>query len=107
MGGRANWNGTNGDEGAASATPTGVNNFQGRYIIRHYWTGPVACKNPRYDTGAAPPRQPGRAADADGREGAGDGAAREGRADGGGRARRCRCSGIPGKPPAPPDDKAK
>jgi hypothetical protein len=54
MGGRANWNGTNGDEGA-SVTDGGVNNFQGRYIIRHYWTGPVACQSPVYDTwGGAP-----------------------------------------------------
>ena len=32
------------EEGAKAAS---VNNFQGRYIIRHAWTGPVACKNPR------------------------------------------------------------
>jgi hypothetical protein len=60
MGGRANWNGTNGDEGA-SVSPTadgGVNNFQGRYIIRHYWNGPVACKAPAYDTWGGPPGNP-------------------------------------------------
>jgi hypothetical protein len=59
-GGRANWNGTNGDEGA-SVSPTadgGVNNFQGRYIIRHYWNGPVACENPQYDEWGGPPGQP-------------------------------------------------
>jgi hypothetical protein len=57
MGGRANWNGTNGDEGAGvSATADGgVNNFQGRYIIRHYWTKPVACKDPHYDAWGGPP----------------------------------------------------
>ena len=34
VGGRANWDGTAGDQGA-SVTDGGVNNFQGRYIIRH------------------------------------------------------------------------
>ncbi|HEY5453401.1 MAG TPA: DUF2330 domain-containing protein [Polyangia bacterium] len=60
MGGRANWNGTNGDEGAtvSQAAGGGVNNFQGRYIIRHYWTGAVACKEPHYDTWGGPPGDP-------------------------------------------------
>ena len=31
------------------------NNFQGRYIIRHYWAGPVACENPRFETWGGPP----------------------------------------------------
>jgi hypothetical protein len=53
-GGRANWNGTNGDAGA-QVTEGGVNNFQGRYIIRHYWTGAVACENPQYDQWGGPP----------------------------------------------------
>jgi hypothetical protein len=57
MGGRANWNGTNGDEGAA-VTDAGVNNFQGRYIIRHYWDKPVACENPIYDNWGGPPENP-------------------------------------------------
>ncbi len=35
-----------------------MNNFQGRYIIRHYWTGPVACKDPRYDIWGGPPGDP-------------------------------------------------
>ena len=30
------------------------NNFQGRYIIRHYWTGPVACKDPRFENWGGP-----------------------------------------------------
>jgi len=51
-GGRANWNGTSGDAGAA--VTGGVNNFQGRYIIRHYWTGAVQCAQPRYDTWGGP-----------------------------------------------------
>jgi hypothetical protein len=56
-GGRANWNGTNGDEGA-QVVAGGVNNFQGRYIIRHYWDKPVACENPRYDNWGGPPDNP-------------------------------------------------
>jgi hypothetical protein len=51
-GGRANWNGTSGDAGAEDSS---VNNFQGRYIIRHYWTGPVKCDHPQYDTWGGPP----------------------------------------------------
>jgi hypothetical protein len=60
MGGRANWNGTNGDEGAtvSQTADAGVNNFQGRYIIRHYWKGPVACQNPQYDEWGGPPGNP-------------------------------------------------
>jgi hypothetical protein len=39
----------------SATADSGVNNFQGRYIIRHYWNGPVACKDPRYDEwGGAP-----------------------------------------------------
>jgi hypothetical protein len=57
IGGRANWNGTNGDAGA-QVDGSGVNNFQGRYIIRHYWDKPVACQNPRYDNWGGPPGNP-------------------------------------------------
>lgn len=32
------------ERGAASGS---VNNFQGRYIIRHEWTGPITCQNPK------------------------------------------------------------
>ncbi len=28
------------------AVPAQTNNFQGRYAVRHVWTGPIACKNP-------------------------------------------------------------
>jgi hypothetical protein len=56
-GGRANWNGTNGDEGA-QITDGGINNFQGRYIIRHYWEGQVACKDPAYNQWGGPPGNP-------------------------------------------------
>jgi len=57
MGGRAQWNGTNGDAGA-QVTDAGINNFQGRYIIRHYWQGPVACQQPAYDQWGGPPGNP-------------------------------------------------
>jgi hypothetical protein len=52
VGGRANGNGTSEDAGAQAST---TNNFQGRYIIRHYWSGPVKCKNPRYGEWGGPP----------------------------------------------------
>jgi hypothetical protein len=32
------------EEGAQASS---INNFQGRYAIRHRWTGPVACAKPR------------------------------------------------------------
>jgi hypothetical protein len=57
IGGRANGNGVNGDEGA-QIEPGGDNNFQGRYIIRNYWTGPVACENPQYESWGGPPGAP-------------------------------------------------
>jgi len=44
--------GTKLEEGAR---PSSVNNFQGRYAIRHRWTGPVACKSPRRGIWGGPP----------------------------------------------------
>ena len=32
------------EEGATRAS---INNFQARYAVRHPWTGPISCKNPR------------------------------------------------------------
>jgi MYXO-CTERM domain-containing protein len=32
-----------------------INNFQGRYAIRHAWTGPVACASPRRGIWGGPP----------------------------------------------------
>jgi hypothetical protein len=60
MGGRANWDGTSGDAGARVGEG-GDNNFQGRYIIRHYWSGPVSCKEPRYNVWGGPPGGGGEA----------------------------------------------
>jgi hypothetical protein len=54
VGGRASGDGTSSDAGAKPAED-GVNNFQGRYIIRHYWAGPVRCDNPRYGVWGGPP----------------------------------------------------
>ena len=44
--------GTKLEEGAKASS---VNNFQGRYIIRHKWTGRVACQNPRRGIWGGPP----------------------------------------------------
>ncbi|MDQ3300887.1 MAG: DUF2330 domain-containing protein [Myxococcota bacterium] len=35
--------------------PDGVNNFQGRYAIRHPWTGAIACKSPVRGRWGGPP----------------------------------------------------
>jgi MYXO-CTERM domain-containing protein len=32
-----------------------MNNFQGRYAIRHEWTGPIACKEPHRNRWGGPP----------------------------------------------------
>ena len=54
MGGRANWDGASADAGA-KVVDSGTNNFQGRYIIRHYWSGPVTCDHPQYGRWGGPP----------------------------------------------------
>jgi hypothetical protein len=54
VGGRANGDGTNREEGA-QGSPDGDNQFQGRYIIRHYWEGAVKCQNPQYGIWTGPP----------------------------------------------------
>ncbi|HEY0481445.1 MAG TPA: DUF2330 domain-containing protein [Kofleriaceae bacterium] len=45
------------------AQPASQNNFQGRYAIRHPWTGPIRCEHPRRKIWGGPPieiaRQPG------------------------------------------------
>ena len=57
MGGRASWDGANDDAGA-QIIDGGTNNFQARYIIRHYWERPVACKEPIYGRWGGPPDNP-------------------------------------------------
>jgi hypothetical protein len=37
------------------STPSDYNNFQGRYIIRHPWKGPVKCDNPQRGIWGGPP----------------------------------------------------
>jgi hypothetical protein len=37
------------------AQPSGVNNFQGRYAIRHEWTGPITCADPVRGRWGGPP----------------------------------------------------
>jgi hypothetical protein len=37
------------------AQPSSINNFQGRYAIRHRWTGPIACDKPRRGIWGGPP----------------------------------------------------
>jgi hypothetical protein len=46
-GGRGMPQGPEGTFASQAAEPTGRNNFQGRYIIRHFWDGEVECENPR------------------------------------------------------------
>jgi hypothetical protein len=54
VGGRSGGDGT-GLEQPGAVQPDSVNNFQGRYIIRHYWNGPVACKDPVWGRWGGPP----------------------------------------------------
>ncbi len=37
------------------SSPSSVNNFQARYAIRHYWTGPITCRSPRRGIWGGPP----------------------------------------------------
>ncbi len=59
LGGRANGDGSVIGNTEAQVQPGGVNNFQGRYIIRHYWEQKVACENPRYGVWGGPPPSSG------------------------------------------------
>ena len=47
-------------ERGAVAAEYGGDNFQARYIIRHYWEGAVACANPRFGNWGGPPSGPRR-----------------------------------------------
>lgn len=53
-GGRAYPNGESVDE-ETQVIPIADSQFQGRYIIRHYWEGAVACANPKYGYWKGPP----------------------------------------------------
>jgi MYXO-CTERM domain-containing protein len=39
------------------ARPDSINNFQGRYAIRHEWTGPITCNNPTRHRWGGPPAE--------------------------------------------------
>jgi hypothetical protein len=41
---------------------SGPNNFQARYIIRHYWTKPLTCKDPQLGVWGGPVDAPDSAA---------------------------------------------
>jgi hypothetical protein len=56
VGGRAKWNGT-AMENPGVVDKAGTNNFQGRYIIRHWWEGEVACEAPRWGRWGGRPGQ--------------------------------------------------
>ena len=51
-GGREMWSKQGLEYGAAPAT---TNNFQARYAVRHWWTGPIKCKNPTRGVWGGPP----------------------------------------------------
>src|SRR5262249_9405075 len=52
VGGREEFGQAKQDHGAK---PARTNNFQGRYIIRHPWPGPIACPSPRRGVWGGPP----------------------------------------------------
>ena len=54
VGGRATYEGSS-LEAPGEVKPDSSNNFQARYIIRHYWEKPIACKNPVYSQWGGPP----------------------------------------------------
>ena len=51
-GGREQWGKTGLEYGAI---PSQQNFFQARFAVRHYWTGPIACKNPQRNMWGGPP----------------------------------------------------
>jgi len=40
-----------------NARPSSQNNFQGRYAIRHPWTGPIRCEHPQRKVWGGPPSE--------------------------------------------------
>lgn len=55
VGGREFSTGQGGLEQGARRSEYGGDNFQARYIIRHPWTGPIACAEPRRGVWGGPP----------------------------------------------------
>jgi hypothetical protein len=52
VGGREQWGAKGLEHGAL---PSDQNYFQGRYAIRHAWTGPIKCANPQRGVWGGPP----------------------------------------------------
>jgi hypothetical protein len=46
---------TDGKKLEEGSKPAGMNNFQGRYAIRHRWTGPISCQKPTRGIWGGPP----------------------------------------------------
>ncbi|MEO8706952.1 MAG: DUF2330 domain-containing protein [Kofleriaceae bacterium] len=55
VGGREERDGQGRLEERSRPDSSGSNNFQGRYAIRHAWTGPMTCDNPRRGNWGGPP----------------------------------------------------
>jgi len=55
VGGREERDGSGRLEERSRPDESGMNNFQGRYAIRHPWTGAVTCANPRRGNWGGPP----------------------------------------------------
>jgi hypothetical protein len=49
------WKGKDGKLEVGSQQGSGVNNFQGRYAIRHPWKGAIKCESPRRGIWGGPP----------------------------------------------------
>jgi hypothetical protein len=46
------------DAGTQVVVGSDLPTFQGRYVIRHYWTGAVTCESPKFDLWGGPPDDP-------------------------------------------------
>ncbi len=55
VGGREQRDGQGHLEERARPDESGSNNFQGRYAIRHQWTGAITCENPKRGVWGGPP----------------------------------------------------
>jgi hypothetical protein len=58
VGGRGGGNLNEQEAGAQLVSGGTPSTFQGRYIIRHYWTGQVTCETPQFERWGGPPDAP-------------------------------------------------
>jgi hypothetical protein len=58
VGGRGSGNVNEQDAGVQLVSDGTPSTFQGRYLIRHYWTGTVTCEAPRFERWGGPPDAP-------------------------------------------------